>query len=266
MRFLFLIIFCFTVSRANASDDSCIDVVQKEANQFYHPIDLDSPKNSPACSKKTDKYLNRDFSDLLIPVSDFLGFIGTDYQRLYIKFNSVVQDKNNKKIYHVNGQSKVKENEMNFTGEIEVVEIDVLAPHYEIDDRFQNDGIKMQGILLAKYELREDADKKSSGRFAGKMILRWLVDKDDELQYDVFDGDGSNNNQYSGSWTSYKTKISKVANWGEGRIPNSGDLENSADGFWPNKKYESKGWAGYNYPVVIESKKNKLNRKSFAED
>ncbi len=260
-----MVLCLFTVSNANAQDNACIAAVQKEVDKF-NPQDPDYSKNPPACSKQTEKYLNRDFSDLLIPASDFIGFIGSDYQRLYIKLTSVVQDKDNKKIYHVRGSSKVKENEMDFEGEINVLEIDVIAPHYEIDDRFKNDGIKTQGILFAKYELREDSNQKASGRFVGNMMLRWLVDKDNELQYDVFDGDGSNNNQYSGKWISYKTRAAKVANWGEGRIPNSGDLDYSADGFWPNEKYKSKGWENYEYPQQIESRKNKLRNKSFSED
>lgn len=249
---------------ANAQNSSCGGLVKREAEALYNP----NPDSAdlPICSQETDKYLTRDFSNLLIPSSEFIGFIGDNYQRLFIDFNSVTQDKNNKKIYRVTGSSKVKDNKTSFVGEIEVIEISVVAPHYEIDDRFKNDGIKAQGILFAKYDFREDKSVKFSGRFFGSLILRWLVDKNNELQYDVLDGDGSKNNQYSGKWTSYKTKATKIANWGEFRIPDSGDLDQSADGFWPNEKYAAQGWAEYKSPEVIVSKKNQLVRKGFNAD
>src|SRR5271163_1147490 len=42
----------------------------------------------------TSKYVNRDFSSLLKPKSEFLGYIGNHYQRLRITFTSVMQDEN----------------------------------------------------------------------------------------------------------------------------------------------------------------------------
>jgi hypothetical protein len=37
----------------------------------------------------------------------------------------------------------------------------------------------------------------------------------------------------------------KICNWGEFRIPFSGDLDIGAGEFSPNPKYFSKGWADY---------------------
>lgn len=42
---------------------------------------------------------------------------------------------------------------------------------------------------------------------------------------------GFSNNQFRGSWTSYKTGVSKKCNWGDGRILDSGDLEGGAGEF-----------------------------------
>ena len=57
--------------------------------------------------------------------------------------------------------------------------------------------------------------------------------------------DGYRNNQFVGTWTSYKTGVKKVANWGVGRIPCSGDLDFSAAEFSPAPEYRKYGWEDY---------------------
>ena len=57
--------------------------------------------------------------------------------------------------------------------------------------------------------------------------------------------DDYRNNQFVGTWTSYKTGVKKVANWGICRIPCSGDLDWGAAEFSPAPEYRKYGWEDY---------------------
>jgi len=57
--------------------------------------------------------------------------------------------------------------------------------------------------------------------------------------------DDYRNNQFVGTWTSYKTGVKKVANWGVCRIPCSGDLDWGAAEFSPAPEYKKYGWEDY---------------------
>jgi len=197
----------------------------------------------------TDEYLKYDFSKLLVP-DGVLGFIGKNYQRLHVNFVSVEKDKDDGKIYHVIGNTKVKNNSLDFEGEIEVVNIRSTPPRYGIDDIYRNKGIEKQGIFIGKYSFRENSKERYSGKFDGIMVLDWLMHKDLGLSHNLDQGDSTRNNQYEGKWVSYKTGISKVANWGMVRIPNSRWKPNSkgpfldmgAAEFSVNPDYKKYGW------------------------
>nr|MBP6410083.1 hypothetical protein [Pseudarcicella sp.] len=60
-----------------------------------------------------------------------------------------------------------------------------------------------------------------------------------------FNSDGFFNNQFIGSWTSYKTNTSKKCNWGDYRIPESGNLDVGAGEFSVDEKYLKNGWKNY---------------------
>lgn len=120
--------------------------------------------------------------------------------------------------------------------------------HYGDDDMYKNSGFQSEGLVLANYELHEKPSQKYSGVFKGVMTLYWYVDKDGIIKYDDIGSsyqDGYNNNEYIGTWTLYGRKTGKVANWGEYRIPFSGDLDIGASEFYANRKYESRGWEDY---------------------
>lgn len=193
----------------------------------------------------TAAYVAKDFSALLKPKSEFLGYIGNDFQRLFMRFASVAQDRNNPALYHVKGSSKVKETECGFEGTLTVqniVKLDVM--HWGVDDEYKDKGLKAEGFFSAHYQLREDCKQLHSGIFSGRMKLDWYIDRNDRLLYDAIENysDGYSNNQYTGIWTAYGTGKSKTANWGEYRIPNSRELDNGAANFAPDQKYCSHGW------------------------
>ena len=191
-----------------------------------------------------------DFSTLLVPRREFLGFIGDDYKRLYMFFSSITRSSENKDLYNVKGVSVVGNNRCKFEGTIKLRQIRQFKTfHYGVDDEHKDDGIKAEGLLIADYEFMEDSNDSHSGIFSGVMTNYWYLDRHDVLKYDNIEwfSDRYRNNQFIGKWTQYKSKISKICNWGERRIPFSGDLDIGAGEFSPNPKYNNSGWADYKF-------------------
>ena len=54
-----------------------------------------------------------------------------------------------------------------------------------------------------------------------------------------------NNNQFVGTWTGYDKSNKLTANWGDSRIPHSGDLDVGTSEFAINRKYQSNGWDSF---------------------
>ena len=53
------------------------------------------------------------------------------------------------------------------------------------------------------------------------------------------------NNQFMGSWKSYRGSLSLKCNWGDTRIPQDGDLDVGVGLFYPNEKYAKYGWQSF---------------------
>lgn len=203
-------------------------------------------------SKTTTKYASKyDFSELfnLSPKQEFFGYIGTSYQRLRMNYSSVVKSKSTPFEYEIEGTTTVRKNSCKFKGVIKVVEIQEFPKmHYGVDEQHKNDGMKAQGKFIGDYLFSEEKDKKGCGEFKGKMYVIWFIDKNGKLKYDDLENYSDNyvNNQYEGTWNLYNNKKFKIANWGEYRIPNSGDLDIGAGEFSVNPKYKKKGWEDFN--------------------
>lgn len=192
-----------------------------------------------------DAYLNYDFSTLMVPRTEFLGFIGTDYRRIKVYFLSIVKDESNPDIYHIKGATIVKDNKCDFEGTVKVKSIrEYLKGQRTIENRFKSKNIMNQGVLIGEYLFKENPNQKHVGTFEGIMTLSWYIDEFDILYYDDLElmADGYSNNQYVGTWTMYNTQKGKPCNWGEYRIPMSGDLDIGAGEFAPNPKYNNEGW------------------------
>ncbi|HMO81494.1 MAG TPA: hypothetical protein PKD24_11960 [Pyrinomonadaceae bacterium] len=194
---------------------------------------------------RVDHYVTHDFSTLFTPRTQFLGFIGDDFQRLKIYYTSISRIPKDPRAYRVDGISIVKSNRITFSGEIRINRVLEYKQHrLGLDDRMKDIGHKAQGVLFASYKFAEDRKQPNSGVFEGSMVFSWYLDIDGVMQYDdiEFHSDSFRNNQYLGTWTQYGSSIRKVANWGEYRIPFSGDLDIGAGEFSPNPKYLEKGW------------------------
>jgi hypothetical protein len=180
---------------------------------------------------------------------EFLGFFGDNYQRFYIHFISVIQNKDNPLEYFVYGKTKLKSNISDFQGTIRI-------QNSQTYNQGELPNFK-QGYIVANYVFYEDFKQKGTGKFEGTLKSNFLIDGDGVLRYDalMLIADGFSNNEFEGTWSSYRSNSTKICNWGEWRIPNSGPLDNGAGEFAPSSKYSEYGWATY-WQAVVGSHKN----------
>lgn len=193
---------------------------------------------------KTDiknEFLKYDISPLLTQTrnSVVFGLIGDNYQRIRIKLISVIKNKENPSQYFVYGKSMVKENICEFQGTITITNV---FNFKETDIP----GIK-QGKVVGEYLFNENPSQKHVGQFKGIFSSNWYFDKDGNLKYDDLSdvADGFTNNEFVGIWTSYSGATIKICNWGDSRIPMSGDLDDGTGEFHPSAKYQANGWLTY---------------------
>ena len=210
--------------------------------------------------------LKYDLSQLWISDSNtsIFGFIGDNYQRMRVKILSVEKDKNNPDTYFVTGKSMVKNNINRFSGTIKITKARILKEGtWGVEDDYQGQGIKNIGLLFADYNFSEDKSQLGSGVFQGILLTYWLIDKNDKIEYDNVEdlADAYFNNQFLGTWKSYKTGAVKTANWGDSRIPMSGDLDLGAGEFMPDKKYWKFGWQNYVDAYFKDNKKALLEEE-----
>lgn len=185
-----------------------------------------------------------------------IGFIGDDYQRFQIHFISAIQNPKNQYEYFVSGKTKVKETIRPFEGTLKIKKADI-AKNKSLNYQ--------QGTAICEVNFYEDKKLTSTGFINGVMTIHYLIDSKKNFRYDAlnFYSDGFSNNTFTGTWTSYKTNVSKKCNWGDYRIPNSGDLDIGAGEFSPNPKYFDKGWKYYilslfgETEIEVEMAKNK---------
>ena len=193
----------------------------------------------------TEKYSKFNFSNLLSPKTEIVGFIGTEYKRIKIDFIDVKKSNDYNTIYKVFGKSIIGSNTCDFSGSIKIKKIrEYHSLHLGLDNIYADSGIVSQGVIIAEYELNESMEQKFSGTFKGVMTLWFYVDKSGEIKYDniVNHSDSYRNNQYVGEWSQYGSGISKTCNWGEFRVPLCGDLDIGAGEFSVNPKYQQNGW------------------------
>lgn len=225
----------------NFCSGQSIDQSKEWINQLENPkYNTDELKTD----NLIDKYLAYDFSTLLIPKSDFIGYIGDDYKRIYIYYTSITKDTLTND-YKITGLSLVGNNKCDFEGTIKIKQIrEYKNMHFGVDEIYKNEGIKAQGLLIGEYNLKENINQQHSGEFIGIMTLYWYIDRFDILHYDDIEwvSDNYKNNQYIGVWKDYKNGSQKICNWGVRRIPFSDDLDIGAGEFSSNPKYNDKGW------------------------
>jgi hypothetical protein len=167
------------------------------------------------------------------------GFIGSNYRRLRIKFISITKANDNPSRYKVYGKSKVSDNICSFHGTIDIKE------SYYIKTLEYPDG--NTGILAGEYTFNEDPKANHSGIFKGRFVTYWYKDKNGNIKYnDLWSISAMyNNNQFVGVWVGYGKRGTMTANWGDGRIPQSGDLDVGTSEFGVDSKYRANGWDSF---------------------
>jgi len=193
------------------------------------------------------------------PVERRNGFIGENYRRLDMKFLSIIKNENVTNEYFVYGKSRVSKNICEFQGLIRIKE------SYSADSRYYfSDN---SGILAGEYLFYETPDCNHSGVFKGRFVTYWEKNKKGEIEYmEVPATEG--NNQFSGTWTKYGNTNGIIANWGDSRIPNSGDLDVGTSEFGVNRKYQEYGWdsflkahgGGYDNQTMQKAREEELKK------
>ena len=175
--------------------------------------------------------------------SDVFGFIGENYQRLRIKFISV--SKTAPDDYLVHGKTMFDGSINEFKGDLMITGISKITNVPKgIADVYKTKGIKGQFILTGTYTLAENKEQLHTGTYKGTFKSNYYIDSVGHPHYDDIDSvsDGFTNNLFTGTWTSYENNTIKKCNWGDYRIPDSGDLDTGTADFIPNDKYVKFGW------------------------
>lgn len=170
------------------------------------------------------------------PTERRFGFIGKNYLRLHIKFLSIIKNPTDPLEYLVYGKSMVNDNICEFQGTIRIKE-----SYYFISEDYPSG---KKGILAGEYKFFENQASSHAGIFTGRFTTNWYKDESGKLVYnDLWSVSAMyNNNQFAGNWTEYGSDKQLIANWGDSRIPLSGDLDVGTSEFRPADKYASNGW------------------------
>ncbi len=213
------------------------DSDRRDILAFYDPLIAEGDLEQRNSINEFSKY---DLSVLWTKSTELLGFIGEDYRRITVRIRSVKKEPGSQS-YVVRGESVLGDKTSPLQGTFRIDEIRRLKKmHWGVDDELKNTGIKAQGVLTGDYELSGD-----SGAFKGKLSALWLIDREGRIRFDDIEryADPYRNNQFVGFWTDGKERLR--SNWGDFRIPDSGDLDIGAGQFSPDEKYAKNGWETY---------------------
>jgi hypothetical protein len=168
-----------------------------------------------------------------------LGFIGDNYQRLQIRFLSIIKNYDNPFEYFIYGKSNVKENICEFQGSLVITEVSRIG-----DDDHPD---LLRGYASGDYVLFEDQTCFHSGVFRGSFVTTFYVDNEGTFHYDdLYAGAPAYaNNEFTGDFEEYYSDSVLTANWGDHRIPDSAELDTGLDDFYPAYKYQPFGWKQY---------------------
>ncbi|QNK63181.1 hypothetical protein H7F33_01260 [Pedobacter sp. PAMC26386] len=232
--YMFFALLVLLVKQGNAQ------LKERKGTDFYGKMkDYDLSTVLMADSFLVMNNVDDEVSKYFLKREPALGFIGENYQRLFIHFISIVKNARQPYVYTVYGKTRVKENICSFRGTLKIIRALL----------FEKDNIPgyKQGMTICELVLYEDKKQSATGGFKGKLTSKFVIDKKGSFSYDGlnFASDGYANNGFEGSWTSYQTKVSKRCDWGDFRIPNSRKLDIGAGEFSVDERYLKNGWQSY---------------------
>jgi hypothetical protein len=178
--------------------------------------------------------------------SDPLGFIDTNFQRFQIHFITIIKSFANPYEYEITGKTKVNDHICSFNGTIKVVSAIIKKSKF---DGFPS---HKWGYIIGQIQINENKSQPASGNIKGRLTAEFLIDDKGIIKYNGLSliADGFRNNLFEGTWTSYLSGKSKKCNWGDGRIPDSGNLDYGVSVFIPNVKYLDYGWRNYYNSII----------------
>ncbi|MDH5476226.1 MAG: hypothetical protein OEX22_11080 [Cyclobacteriaceae bacterium] len=236
MRLIILLILLISTEAFTQQSKDWLDGLENPKDTFFDGLKSEN---------QLTKYIEHDLSELLMPRTEFFGYIGFDYRRIKVSITSINKNENIPNQYTVSGKTTVFNNTCDFEGTITFEQFrEFVNMNYGLDSMYSNSGFKSQGVVIGKYLFSENARQNHVGVFEGIMTLWWYVDKNGTIKYNDLSSysDSYKNNQYVGTWSEYGKSSERPCNWGEHRIPFSGDLDIGAGEFSVNPKYYSKGW------------------------
>jgi len=173
--------------------------------------------------------------------SSVFGFIGKNYRRIRIKILTAKKAGRASLTYNITGASLVGDTFKRFAGTMTVAS----ARMYKaIEPEMAAEHIKKRGVTIGDYNFVEEGSDSHSGTFSGTFYTAFYITDAGKIDYDDIE-DGADlfaNNQFAGRWRSKDGKLDFVCNWGDSRIPLSGDLDVGDGEFSPNPKYLKNGW------------------------
>lgn len=202
-----------------------------------------------------------------------IGYIGKTYKRLRIHFSEVRKSDTNPLLYEVTGKTKVKDNICDFTGTITIT-----AAQLDTSEDFPDE---QQGIVSGIFHFEEDAQQKGTGTFQGKFWSRyWLPHGkrvpplaasgptrsfDNPAEIVVYNSLGMEfpdfgNNQFNGSWISYRTGKEQPLAWADFRFSYPTDLDIGASEFSPAPEFHDHGWRTYSQAWIHADSKAEQKR------
>ncbi|MCK4920558.1 MAG: hypothetical protein KAS71_05895 [Bacteroidales bacterium] len=169
-----------------------------------------------------------------------LGFIGEDFERIQIHFNSIIHNYDNPYEYLVYGKSMVKNSVCEFQGSIIIYEVGFESGSTDSSIRL--------GFINGDFLFYENKSCLHSGIFQGEFRTNFYLDKTETLYYDDIDSEEYTfiNNSFTGKWFHYDSDLEQVCNWGDKRIPESSGLDIGLEKFKPSFQYFKSGWEDYN--------------------
>lgn len=169
-----------------------------------------------------------------------LAFIDSNFQRLYIHFDSFQKNPDNTLEYFCTGATRVHNTICHFKGTL------TLKNAFATPNEFA-DSLHHCATIIFDIKLYEDSTEFESGLFSGQLEYDVWFDNKAIAHYNglSFYSDNFSNNRFTGQWQNFKTGETKICGWGDYRIPNSNDLDIGAGEFSVNDRYIKNGWQDY---------------------
>ena len=206
---------------------------QIDFSKEYFELETKGYLNNAGKLQRTSKC---DFSPIW-PTGEQNGVLGRNYQRIRVHIDKVSVSKN-RDTYIVTGKSNVRNSICRFKGTIKLLKV-------FLNDSCDYSEHKTCGDLFAEYLFYEDSNQNHSGVFKGITECSFYIDSTGKYAYvdeSMSEADGYWNRSFVGTWTEYKTGITKKCIWGDYRLPFTFDFDCGDGEMMVRDKYKKNGW------------------------